>query len=628
MNVFLGLFLLMIAFLATTPVSAHNFNIESLDENTAIGYESTDVALDSRELSGICYRDSQLRALKFAYDDGAQWIVETVDDGQGTGNDVGCYCAAIFDLNDRPHVLYLDSTAQTLLHAVKINGVWQRRVVDGGVAVDILATQRLSAAVSGDGHIGVAYYDAAPRDLAFAEFNGQDWIVGTLVSDGDAGRGASLAYDSQNRPAVAYQVKVDDTHARLFYIHYENGAWTVPELVEGEGYPGTFTSLQFDVNDAPHLAYHHIDVGSIQHQVYINRTGGVWQNQRILDSGSAPFVAVGRYCRLEVGFRGNAHILYQYNFASALFGRSYYLKLASLYFVDQSDREMIEESKQNIALSPWGTFYSGMSMSLDQHDNLLLSWAEGGVGDASHLTTAALTNWSPAIHMTTPNAENNDATEEFTARWLDFDPDSDARITFHYMDADFNTFEFGEPVSEDGQDLAILDVAGLARGNISIHARISDDGFQSYYADGTSDVLRLLEEQSQNEQQPIAQNADVQNENVQNQGADGDQSDDQGVDGAVEPIQHEQEASPNDDAQNDSGDDDSVDITADAPSEEETQESSDKDAGALQAGSLLDALKVAGCSLSAGSANTDATGIILVTLVIVAGMFFARSLTI
>lgn len=613
MQAFWGL-ILAIVFLTATPVSAHNFNIESVDGNTAIGYESTDVTLDSRGLSGICYRDADRRALKFSYDDGAQWIVETVDDGQGTGNDVGRYCAAVFDLNDRPHILYLDATAQTLLHAMKINGAWQRNVVDGGVAVDILATQRLSAAVSDDGHIGVAYYDAAPRDLVFAEFDGQAWVVGTLISVGDVGRGASLAYDSQSRPAVAYQERVDDTHARLFYVHYENGSWTAPELIEGEGYPGTFTSLQFDVNDVPHLAYHHTDSQSIQHQIYINRTGGVWQNPRIFNSGAAPFVPVGLYCRLVVGRRGNAHIFYQYNFASALFGRAYYLKLASLYFVDQGDREMIESSDQNIAFSAWGNFYSGLSVVLDQDDHLSLSWAERGVGNASYLNTATLTNWTPSIHMITPDAANNDATEKFTARWLDFDPDSDARITFHYRDADFNTFEFGEPASENNQDSALLNVADLARGDVSVYARISDDGFQTYYAHGTSESLRLSDAQQPQNEQPI-----VQNEDGQNQDAAGDQ----GVDNVVEPEQEPQDdAVPNDDSSN-VDDAEEGEVAVDSPSEE-SQESNDKDAGALQAGSLLDAIKVAGCSLSAGAKNADGTGMSAVVLAIVVGMVFAR----
>ena len=91
---------------------------------------------------------------------------------------------------------------------------------------------------TGNGDLHVAYYDVDNGALkyAFGERNGErhQWQILTLDADGNAGRWASLALDSQLRPGIAYRVGSDEGISQVRYIQATE---PVPVDVESWGIP-------------------------------------------------------------------------------------------------------------------------------------------------------------------------------------------------------------------------------------------------------------------------------------------------------------------------------------------------------------------------------------------------------
>jgi len=87
-----------------------------VDAKSSVGAHPS-IALDSSDIPHISYLDNIAfmgrNTLKYAYREGALWVLEIVDGNYHTG-----VCSSIaIDTNDIPHISYLDYTNKDLKYA-------------------------------------------------------------------------------------------------------------------------------------------------------------------------------------------------------------------------------------------------------------------------------------------------------------------------------------------------------------------------------------------------------------------------------------------------------------------------------------------------------------------------------
>ena len=477
-----------------------------------VGSDSVDMAFDTLGNAGLCYFDDTNNDLKFALYDGNNWAIETADNGGVDNDTVGENCALIFDDDDVPNIVYHNATDRSLIHAQKNGARWLTRIVDNAARTDFFAVSRVSIAKDGQGAIAVAYYDATNRDLKYAKFAAGNWTVATVRNAGDVGRYASLDFDSNNNPAIAYQDYTDNNTASLKLISYANGGWRQPETVDSDHFAGGFIAFKFDAHDKPHLVYRHVSADGLYSVFYTNKVGNTWGDRYALAQQVGP--ATGYYNRMAIDANGNVHILYFEQFLSALFPDVNYLKLTTLYFADRGYASM-GQSTNNLAFSVIPMVdYAGMAIAVDNDYHLFAGWAqENGVNFDLHI--AKLTSWSPAMVMLTPNVNNKTGRDTFELTWLDFDPDSNARIRFNRLDADFNSVDIAETAREDGANSVVIDLTGIPSGEYSITATISDDDFAMFSSHWAPARLMVEARQAQAPADQGQQNAQAGGNNQQ-----------------------------------------------------------------------------------------------------------------
>jgi hypothetical protein len=176
---------------------------------------------------------------------------------------MGNYCKLVLNDQDSPLLFYvgtpsgaLDGDARTRLRLARpAAGVWTPEDIE---ILDEWRVEGLSAAVDGAGTPAVAYYVTEnpdesdyPDHLRFAQQAADGtWETSVVDNASHCGEFCSLAFDGQNRPAVAYY----DLHANtgtyrqnqdLRFARYVGGQW-VAETVATSGDIGKHNSLWFD----------------------------------------------------------------------------------------------------------------------------------------------------------------------------------------------------------------------------------------------------------------------------------------------------------------------------------------------------------------------------------------------
>jgi len=172
-----------------------------------------------------------------------------------------------------------------------------------------------SLALDADGRPHVAYY-ASGGDLKYAYWDGDDWVVETLDSEGDVGNYASLAVGSDGLPRISYY---DATNGQL---RYYNG--TSVEAISTAGDAGQYTSLALDAAGNPHIAFQVTGSSSLWYaaqddsdwhvqNVETGTTLGLWTSDgdswaiETVDTGGT---GLGTYTSLALDRQGYPHISY------------------------------------------------------------------------------------------------------------------------------------------------------------------------------------------------------------------------------------------------------------------------------------------------------------------------------
>ncbi len=225
---------------------AYYWHTESMIQRKSFSDMSRSLALDSNRCPHLAYGGNHLY---YAYYDGDQWHMETVDSSTGVGE----YASLALDSSDHPHI---------------------------------------------------AYYDHINGDLKYAYYDGDQWHIETVDNDGDVGRYASLSLDSTGNPHIAY-VYVDDYHyTSPKYAYYDGSQWHV-EPVTDDIFPpryGSYTSLSLDISGQPHITY----ISRSSHALmYAHYNENHWEIETVDDDE-----ALFKKSSLLLDDSGKPHIIY------------------------------------------------------------------------------------------------------------------------------------------------------------------------------------------------------------------------------------------------------------------------------------------------------------------------------
>jgi len=488
--------LLVVVFIIMIPASAiaHSYDFYTVDEDVNVGENATGISINSNGNPGICYYDSTNKILKFASFDGADWSLETADNDGGSGDVIGINCAITYDDNDDPNIVYFNTTDNEIRHAKKNGGLWEVSVVDDAIESDVLKydISRISIARTSLGDIGIAYYDGGvDADLKYAIYDGADWNVQEVMSEGDVGRYPSLDYDSNDNPGIAYMNYADGSDAELYYIYYDGLDWQVEEMVDDSDYAGADKTLRFDHNDDPHIVYRQVDENSVEHLLHTKKIDGAWIDPISISDGSAEFADEGTFVQVDMDGEGNLFGVYRSYFRSALFGQNNFIRVNSYYFADNESAGKIQGETLTHTFGAMRGL-SGMAIALDDNHNMAISWSGEKADGSFSLRAAVLSEWNAVISMLKPDDDDFEADDQFTLTWRDFSPDANADIQFVLQDAGLNETVVGS-AEENGADTLEIDTSGVEPGEYSVIGRISIDSFQTNSSDVAPVLLEVLD---------------------------------------------------------------------------------------------------------------------------------------
>jgi hypothetical protein len=303
---------------------AGHFETETVAEGYFYG--PIDLALDPRGLPLIAYHDHQ--ALGFdpqlgdevvaILGDGGWELITVSDDGHdGWDNSI------VVDEQGFWHTAAVDPSQfggqDGVEYATNSSGAISVETTGSGPIRYEFAT---SIALDANGSPGIAYYNDRDQQLEYAALGQDGWTIQVVDSEGDAGRYASLLFDLEGNPHIAYFTAASRSAGTVNHAWRDDSGWQV-ELV-GEldniamGAIGArkITALAIDESGGLHLAYTDRD-----RMVYAQRTVDGWGGQEVFSAGDRK---LGQLIELELDSSGAPHLIWyevvsQSPFAGAVF---------------------------------------------------------------------------------------------------------------------------------------------------------------------------------------------------------------------------------------------------------------------------------------------------------------------
>lgn len=321
------LFLLLVILLLTLPASAQADPDTNGGSVTPVGWiiERVDAPRLYTELTPSMFQYANNTAyiafggdhLYYAFESGSYWSIETVDPAWGVGRNASL---ALRSTDHGAIISYYDATNRTLKLAKQIfsaPGVytWQISILDTGAdgctSIDLKsdnlpaiayqknsnlyfkeytcsgttctwsAAQRIDSAPDTGEECGlafdsnnrphIAYSDESNNDLKYAFYNGTAWTLTTVDSSYQSG--LSLAVDSSNHPHIAYS----GSGFKLYYAFLNHSTWEITK-VDDTSTLQTSISLYQNRYDSPHIAYNTADGSKYAHldEANANCTASGW----------------------------------------------------------------------------------------------------------------------------------------------------------------------------------------------------------------------------------------------------------------------------------------------------------------------------------------------------------------
>ena len=168
--------------------------------------EGVSIAYDSTNQIYVSYQDKNSADLKLAINDGQGWNYETVD-SQGT---VGEFSSIAIDSDDTVWISYYDETQNSLKAARGISCTstsgcnWSLQTIHTGYPLNGSAmVMHTSIALDSDDTPGISYIDSHNSTLRYAVAGSSSWIL-HLVEENIREETTSLAFDVNDKPHIAY----------------------------------------------------------------------------------------------------------------------------------------------------------------------------------------------------------------------------------------------------------------------------------------------------------------------------------------------------------------------------------------------------------------------------------------
>lgn len=164
----------------------------------------------------------------------------------------------VVDSQDRPHVVWFDDSTQDLKYSVKNGDSWDTSTVDSQGDVGRYA----SMALDSQGNPGISYYEAAGESSGYiklARWNGSAWDLQRIdrldnVFTGFFGarKTSSLVLDGDGNPIVAYS---DEKFVKLAW--WDGSDWNIETVQEAQPSTpfGQQVSMDIDAGGVLHLTF-------------------------------------------------------------------------------------------------------------------------------------------------------------------------------------------------------------------------------------------------------------------------------------------------------------------------------------------------------------------------------------
>jgi hypothetical protein len=176
--------------------------------------------------------------------------------------DTGYYSTLAIDSAGDDHMAYYDTGASWPNGEVQyqkpiniLNGTLGGETVYEGGAADI------SLALKSDDTPCVAFQETDSADLYYGcKVSDENWAIETVVTSGNTGNGAQLAFNSEDVPYIAYYNTT--TGAASVSLKDEHYGWISVDLGQGTG-----PTLSVDYTDTVHVAWYGSNNGVLKYSV-------------------------------------------------------------------------------------------------------------------------------------------------------------------------------------------------------------------------------------------------------------------------------------------------------------------------------------------------------------------------
>ena len=230
---------------------------------TRAGYFNS-ISLDSNGHPRISYYQyhgpsgANVLHLKYAYFDGKQWYIQTVDPRMSTGK----FNSITVDSQGNPHIAYAHVALGDLMYAFWDGSQWLFSDADSRRVHNDYVGEGNCIALDHAGHPGIAYFDITKEILKYASLDGKMWKieeVNRLGGRGELDR-VSLKFDSHNRPHIAFY---DAGQGALKLAVRDEKGWHI-ETVDNNGNVGFSPSLWLDDHDNAYITYYDFSEHSLK----------------------------------------------------------------------------------------------------------------------------------------------------------------------------------------------------------------------------------------------------------------------------------------------------------------------------------------------------------------------------
>jgi hypothetical protein len=197
--------------------------IQTVDHRWQAGKWNS-IALDSQDRPYIAYAIPAQGDLALAHWNGSGWEHGVVESRATNGNAyVGTYTSIALDSADEPHIAYLDATNLTAKYAWREGSVWHTEIIDHLSGQEVAAgntdvADRFSLKLDSRGRPHLAYYDPGLAALKYATRDDKGWHAEVVDNEGNVGTYPSLCLDQKDRPYISYH---DSTRGQLRVANIE-----------------------------------------------------------------------------------------------------------------------------------------------------------------------------------------------------------------------------------------------------------------------------------------------------------------------------------------------------------------------------------------------------------------------